>query len=69
MEAIAPLLEKIMYRLEFEEFNPRTSATGFVGQIKLTDGHKEITQPSQFGKSRPRVQYKREVLWLGLPNM
>jgi len=69
MEAIAPLLEKVMHCLEFEEFDPRTSSAGYVGPIRLTVGHKEITQPSHLGKLRPRVRYKREVLWLGLPNM
>lgn len=65
MEAIAPLLEKVMHCLEFEEFEPGTSA---VGQRKPHVGQKEITQSSHLEK-RPRVRFKRETLWLGLPNM
>jgi hypothetical protein len=66
MEAIAPLLEKIMHCLEFEEFEPGTSG---VGQRKLNVGQKEITQSSHLGKLRPRVRFKREALWRGLIRM
>lgn len=69
MEAIAPLLEKVMHCLEFEEFERRASGLGSVGQTKLTVGYREINQISHPEKSRPRVCYKREALWLGLPNM
>lgn len=69
MEAIAPLLEKVMHCLEYEEFELRTSGAGFVGQIKLTIGDKGITQSTHVGTLRPRVRYKRDALWLGLPNM
>ena len=68
MEAIAPLLEKIMNCLEFEEFELGTSGVNF-GQRKFNVGHKEMTQSLHPGKCRPRVRFKREALWIGLPNM
>lgn len=69
MEAIAPLLDKVMHCLEYEEFDSRTSGAGYVAQINLTIGNKGSTQSSEVGPSRPRVRYNREALWLGLPNM
>ncbi|KAG0553297.1 hypothetical protein KC19_12G000100 [Ceratodon purpureus] len=60
MESIAPLLEKIMHCLEFEEFELGTSG---VGQMNVNAG---ITQSSHVGKLRPRVRFKREALWRGL---
>lgn len=58
MEAILPLIEKVMHCLEYDIFDSVTAATR-PSQVALAPE----------GKSRPRVGFTREALWLGLPIM
>lgn len=58
MEAILPLIEKVMHCLEYDIFDSVTAATGSRQGAMVSKG-----------KSRPRVGFTREALWLGLPIM